>query len=186
MTEISQASEKTPWLAYGLLIPGAVVVLDQLTKFGATRFFGEKMNVCGTNPQIMKQHDLSPLGDIALFCNEGISWGLLQGDSSLKRWFLTIFAFAMSGLLYYALSQTKDRFSRTALALVIGGAIGNAIDRLLFGAVTDFIDFSDIGFNYIFNVADSAITVGLIGLIVGSFVTDRREKQAAKDRRQNK
>ena len=57
-----------------------------------------------------------------------------------------------------------------SFGLIIGGAIGNGIDRALFGAVTDFIDFSDIGFRWVFNIADSAITVGVIGLIIASFV----------------
>ena len=76
----------------------------------------------------------------------------------------------MSGVLVYALTQSKDWLNRLSIGLIIGGAIGNGIDRALFGAVTDFIDFSDIGFRWVFNIADSAITVGVIGLIIASFV----------------
>ncbi len=104
---------------------------------------------------------------------------MLQGDSSLKRWALTIFAFLMTVVLIYVLRKTEDRLGRISLSLVIAGAVGNAIDRLFFGAVTDMIDFSDIGFNYVFNVADSYITVGVIGLFISSFLVDRREKAAA-------
>jgi len=65
----------------------------------------------------------------------------------------------------YVLTQSKDWLNKLSIALIIGGAIGNGIDRALFGAVTDFIDFSDIGFRWVFNIADSAITVGVMGLI---------------------
>jgi len=104
---------------------------------------------------------------------------MLQGDSSFKRWGLTIFAFLMTAALIYVLRKTEDRLGQFSLCLVIAGAVGNAIDRLFFGAVTDMIDFSDIGFNYVFNVADSYITVGVIGLFVSSYLNDRREKAAA-------
>jgi len=70
----------------------------------------------------------------------------------------------------YVLTQSKDWLNKLSIALIIGGAIGNGIDRALFGAVTDFIDFSDIGFRWVFNIADSAITVGVMGLIAASFL----------------
>lgn len=91
---------------------------------------------------------------------------MLQGDSPLKRWGLLLFAIIMVGFLLSALTSARDGFSRLSLSLVIGGAVGNAIDRALFGAITDFINASDIGFNYVFNVADSAITIGIIGLLI--------------------
>lgn len=105
---------------------------------------------------------------------------MMQGDSSIKRWGLTLFAFLMTVVLIFVLRKTHDRLGQLSLSLVIAGAVGNAIDRLFFGAVTDMIDFSDIGFNYVFNVADSYITVGVIGLFLSSFLTERREKAAAK------
>jgi len=141
---MSLLSRKQVWARYGLILPAIIVIFDQLTKFGAVRFFDKTMNYCEL---------------------------LLQGDSPLKRWLLTIFAFGMSAMLFWMLGQTKDKVSRWALGLVIGGAIGNAIDRFLFGAVTDFIDFSDIGFVWVFNIADSAITIGVVGLLLGSFLT---------------
>jgi len=104
---------------------------------------------------------------------------MLQGDSSFKRWGLTIFAFLMTVALIFVLRKTEDRLGQFSLCLVIAGAVGNAIDRLFFGAVTDMIDFSDIGFKYVFNVADSYITVGVIGLFISSYLNDRREKATA-------
>ena len=167
------------WLRFGVLLPVLIVLFDQLTKFLIIRFFEKPLNICEINPTPGAKFDLSPIMDFSLVCNQGISWGLLQGDSSLKRWSLTVFAVGMSGLLFWVLGQTRDRLSQWGLGLVIGGALGNAIDRFFFGAVTDFIDFSDIGFNYAFNIADSAITVGVVMLLVGAFL-DRDTPKTAK------
>jgi signal peptidase II len=166
------------WRRFSLLggaIPTVLVALDQLSKWATTRFFDLPMSACAkADPRLT--HEVSPIADLSLLCNRGISWGLLQGDSSIKRWALTIFAFLMTLALLYVLRNTKDRLGQISLCLVIAGAVGNAIDRLLFGAVTDMIDFSDIGFRFVFNVADSYITVGVIGLFISSFLNDRREK----------
>ena len=168
----------------GGVIPSILVAVDQWSKWATTRFFNQPMSFCADpNLQLPKElvdYELSPLVDIHLLCNRGISWGMLQGDSSIKRWGLTLFAFLMTLVLLYVLRKTSDRLGQISLSLVIAGAVGNAIDRLFFGAVTDMIDFSDIGFNYVFNIADSYITVGVIGLFLSSFLNDRREKAAAK------
>ncbi len=165
---------------FGGVLPAIMVALDQLSKWATTRFFDQPLNVCEiSNPNFT--HELSPVMDLSLLCNRGISWGLMQGDSSIKRWGLTIFAFVMVILLLSILRQTHDRIGRLALSFFVGGAIGNAIDRLFFGAVTDMIDFSDIGFNYVFNVADSFITIGVMMLFLSMFLEWQAEKAAAKD-----
>lgn len=166
-------------LSWGLIVPAIIVGLDQLSKWAATYSFGKPMSVCAEDPYVRMSHEISPVLDLTLLCNQGVSWGLMQGDSPLKRWGLLVFAIVMVGVLLSVLSDAKDNLSRLCLSLVIGGAVGNAIDRALFGAVTDFIDASDIGFNYVFNVADSAITVGIIGLFVVMFRDWRAERKAA-------
>ncbi|MGB6229454.1 MAG: signal peptidase II [Litorimonas sp.] len=170
-------------VAYGLGLPLLVVALDQATKWAATRLFGLPMNICAIDPDIARaghHFEVSPILDISMFCNQGISWGLLQGDSPVKRWALFLFAAVMVVVLYSVLASTKDRLSRLSLALLIGGAVGNAIDRALFGAVTDFANASDIGFNYVFNVADAAITVGITGLIVAMLLEWRADRASAR------
>lgn len=156
-------------LIYGLSIPLFVVIFDQLTKYWVIDLFKAPMNICEINPRPGLFREVSPIVDLALVCNQGVSWGLLQGDSPVKRWALTAFAFIMCIVLLYSLTKTFDRLSRLAIALIIGGAIGNGIDRALYGAVTDFISMSDVGFHYVFNIADSAITVGVVVLIIASF-----------------
>jgi len=169
MAKTEQGVFKGFWV-YALIIPAIIVAVDQLTKFWAIRFFKAPLNICEINPQPGLFHEFSPIVDLSLVCNQGISWGLLQGDSSFKRWALTLFAAIMCCVLVYVLRQSKDWLNRISIALIIGGAIGNGIDRALFGAVTDFINFSDIGFRWVFNVADSAISVGVVGLILASFI----------------
>jgi signal peptidase II len=181
---IDEAAKSTPlampWRSFawlGGIIPAILIGLDQLSKWATTRFFGLPISACAEgDPRLT--YEFSPIADLSLLCNRGISWGMLQGDSSIKRWALTAFAFLMTLALLYVLRKTHDRLGQISLCLVIAGAVGNAIDRLFFGAVTDMIDFSDIGFNYVFNVADSYITVGVIGLFLSSFLNEKREKAA--------
>jgi len=168
----------------GGVIPAILVALDQLSKWATVRLFGQRMDFCENTPKNLSwedvDHEILNLVDIHLVCNPGISWGMWQGDSPIKRWVLTAFAFIMTFVLLYVLRKTQDRLGQISLSFVIAGAVGNAIDRLLFGAVTDMIDFGDIGFRFVFNVADSYITVGVIGLFLSSYLTEKRAKAAAK------
>ena len=161
---------KKTLLIYALIVPLIVIILDQWSKFAIIDSFNVPINICEINLRPGLKHEIMNLFDFSLVCNPGVSWGQLQGDSQLKRWLLTLFALGMSGVLAYALTQSKDWLNRLSISFIIGGAIGNGIDRALFGAVTDFIDFSDIGFRWVFNIADSAITIGVIGLILASFI----------------
>ena len=175
--EVGTPPSRKDWGLYAVFLPILTVIIDQWSKFAATKFFKVPMNICETTPNPGFDVDMFWVMDLALVCNFGISWGLLQGDSPFKRWALTAFAFAMCIVLLFVFRSSRDNLTRASLGLVIGGAIGNGIDRFLFGAVTDFIDFGDIGFHWVFNIADSAITVGVIGLILASFRMDRLEKK---------
>lgn len=160
---------------YAAAIPLVVIIADQATKYWATKAFGLPFNICEQNPKIGFEgyfKDMSPIVDLAMTCNEGVSFGMLSGDSDIKRWGLTLFAMLMCAGLLYALSKSEDKLSRLGLALIVGGAIGNGIDRMFFGAVTDFISVGELipFFRWIFNIADSAITCGVIGLMLASFI----------------
>lgn len=179
ITSVKATLKQIP-VMWGVWVPAGIVIVDQLTKWAATQAFDKPMSVCASEPYINVTREVSPIVDLSLLCNQGVSWGLLQGDSALKRWGLLAFAILMVVVLLNLLASTKDTFSRMCLSLVVGGAIGNAIDRALFGAVTDFVNASDIGFNYVFNVADSAITVGIIGLLLATLRDWRNERNAAK------
>ncbi|MCA3722172.1 MAG: signal peptidase II, partial [Phenylobacterium sp.] len=112
---------------------------------------------------------LGPL-KLTMVWNEGVSFGFLQATHDLARWGLTVFALGVALALAIWASRADRRLLGLALGLIIGGAVGNAIDRARFGAVVDFIDVSAIGFfPWVFNLADSAITIGVILMLADSF-----------------
>ncbi|KQY84616.1 signal peptidase II [Brevundimonas sp. Root1423] len=144
-----------------------VVVLDQLTK--AWIVSGLDLREIG------RVNILPPILNFTWVENRGVSFGLF-GDGS-ARWMLSLFSIIVSGVLAWWALRADRRLLITAIGLVMGGAIGNVIDRIRFGFVVDFIDFSGTGFfPWVFNVADSAITVGVILLILDSLLSERAAK----------
>jgi signal peptidase II len=124
---------------------------------------------------------LTPFLDLVLTWNRGISYGLFQQDGALGQWVLLALTVVAVILLGVWLARTTSRLTALALGLIIGGAVGNAIDRLAYGAVADFVLFhvttATINFKwYVFNLADAAIVAGVIGLLYESLVGDRAAK----------
>ena len=156
--------------AYGFAI--LIVVVDQLTK--AWILSGLDLREVGQVPV------LPPILSFTWVENRGVSFGLF-GDGSM-RWLLSIFSVAVAGVLGWWALKAERRLLVTAIGLIMGGAIGNVIDRLRFGWVVDFLDFSGnvvAGvkvFPWVFNVADSAITIGVILLILDSILSERAAK----------
>jgi signal peptidase II len=112
---------------------------------------------------------LAPFFDLVLVWNQGVSYGLFPQQSGLGRWALILFAFASALALIIWLARITSPLAATSIGLIVGGAVGNAIDRILHGAVADFFSFHAFGFEwYIFNVADTAIVAGVIGLLYES------------------
>ena len=112
--------------------------------------------------------------NLVLVWNRGISYGLFQQGTELGRWALTLFKLAAGvGLSIWAW-RSHEKWLVLGLGLIAGGALGNAIDRVLYGAVLDFAHFFWRGFSwYVFNVADAAIVVGVGFLLYDSFTTGR-------------
>jgi signal peptidase II len=107
--------------------------------------------------------------DLVLVWNQGVSYGLLTQKSELGRWGLILFACAAALGLVFWLARATSPLAAAGIGLIIGGAIGNAVDRILYGAVADFFSFHALGFEwYVFNVADTAIVAGVLGLLYGS------------------
>lgn len=153
------------YAAFGLAL--LVIILDQWTK--AWMISGLELREMG-HIQV-----LPPLFNLTWVENRGVSFGLF-GDGS-ARWFLSIFSVVVAGVLGWWALRADRRLLITAIGLVMGGALGNVIDRIRFGYVVDFIDVSGIGFfPWIFNVADSAITIGVILLIWDSLQSERAAK----------
>jgi signal peptidase II len=124
---------------------------------------------------------LGPFFDFVLTRNTGISYGLFQTQGALGQWLLLGFKVLAVALLWLWLSHAKDRLTALSLGLIIGGAVGNAIDRLAYGWVADFVFFhvstANWRFNwYVFNLADVAIVAGVAGLLYESLAQQRAQK----------
>ncbi len=112
---------------------------------------------------------LTPFFDLVLVWNQGVSYGLLAQRTELGRWGLILFAFAAAIALIVWLARTTSPLAAAAIGLIIGGAVGNAVDRILYGAVADFFSLHAFGFEwYVFNIADTAIVAGVVGLLYES------------------
>ncbi len=124
---------------------------------------------------------LGPFFDFVLTRNTGISYGLFQTQGALGQSVLLGFKAVAVLLLLFWLARCHTRLTALSLGLIIGGAIGNAIDRLAYGWVADFVFFHIAGatwrFNwYVFNVADIAIVAGVVGLLYESLAGPRAQK----------
>jgi signal peptidase II len=113
---------------------------------------------------------VTPFLDLVLAWNTGISYGLFQESGPLWQWVLLGLKVTAVALLLIWLAQTRSRLAGVALGLIMGGAIGNAIDRAMHGAVMDFVLFHITAPTwtfewYVFNIADAAIVGGVIGLV---------------------
>jgi len=149
-----------------LVIPGLIIALDQYTKLLVRQnlALGESW---------MPWASLAPYARILHWYNTGVAFGLFQNGGII--FVLLPLVIVVGIIVYFQKIPNQDWALRLALSLQLGGAIGNLIDRLTIGHVTDFIS---VGNFPVFNVADSAITVGVIVLILGVWLQERREKKA--------
>jgi signal peptidase II len=152
-----------PWLG----LAAAIVAVDQLTKVTIERLFdyGDVRPVTG-------------FFNLVLTYNKGAAFSFLAGASGWQKEFLTAIGIAASLVIVYLLARHgSQRLFSLALALILGGAIGNVIDRVAHGHVIDFLDFHWRGWHWpAFNVADSAIVCGAALLIVDELLRVRRSK----------
>lgn len=149
-----------PAMARWLWLSVPVVILDQVTKWLA---------VAMLDPY--RPLPLVPLLNLTLMYNEGAAFSFLAGAGGWQRWFFACFAILMSAVLVSWLLRlgSRERLMAAALSLVVGGAVGNLIDRVLTGRVVDFIDLYVGDWHWpAFNVADSAITLGVVLLLLGN------------------
>lgn len=143
-----------------------IICFDQLTKWIIIKYmeFGESIPV------------IQNLFYITSHRNQGAAWGILQG----KLWFFYIITIIVIVLIvYYLQKYSKGKVLMSiALSMMLGGAIGNFIDRVFRKEVVDFIDVKIFGYNFpIFNIADASLTIGVILLIIVMFLEERKEKK---------
>jgi len=135
------------------------LVLDQLSKLGVVQLLDLKMR---------GQIDvLPPFLTFRMAWNRGVNFGLLSSDSHATRWILIAVALGISAWVVWWVARGQMRLlAQISAGLLVGGAIGNVIDRLVYGAVADFLNMSCCGFHnpWAFNIADIAIFAGAIGL----------------------
>ena len=150
----------------------AVVALDRATKALVLADF----DATAAAPQ-----PLGPFLDLALRWNRGISFSLFVQDSAVGRWLLLALTLVVTALIAVWLWRARASLVGLGLGLIVGGAIGNGYDRLVFGAVVDFLDLHAFGRHFfVFNLADAAINVGVLLLIAdGLVIASRREGAAA-------
>jgi signal peptidase II len=169
---------------WGVPLILAIVALDQLTKAWilGTSAFGALD--CLQGPSVCGKIELSPIFDLTMIWNRGVSFGAFQAEG-LARWGLFIMIGAIAAGFTIWLLRAERWMAALALAMVVGGAVGNLIDRARFGAVVDFIDFSGpwfgwviagwkVGFPWIFNVADASISVGAAALLLDQLLAGRK------------
>lgn len=144
--------------AVGGIIALAVVLVDQVVKIAV---------VSSAGGSVVDSTPLTPFLDLTLRLNRGISFSLFARDSAAGEAALLALTLAATGLLAWWLVRSRSVLPAVGLGLIIGGALGNAIDRIAHGAVIDYLDLHAFGRHFfVFNVADAAINIGVALLIL--------------------
>ena len=161
-----------PFTWFGLAVAGVVCLLDQASKLYLLFVY----DLAAHGPI-----RLGPFFDFVLTRNTGISYGLFQTQGLLGQWLLLAFKAAAVVFLWVWLARARDRLTALSVGLIIGGAVGNAIDRAAYGWVADFVFFhvstANWQFNwYVFNLADVAIVAGVFGLLYESLLGQNAAK----------
>ncbi len=155
-------------LRLALAIAAATAVLDQASKWVVLALIVRPSGAI----------EVTGFFNLVLTFNTGVSFGLFGGDTAWKPWALSFVALAVSAALLYWLLRESGRYLAIAVGLIVGGAMGNVIDRLRLGAVTDFLDFHLGTWHWpAFNLADSAITVGVVILVFDGLFRERHRSK---------
>jgi len=152
---------------FGFGIAALVFLVDQLTKWLVTGPIG--INAIGD------QLVLLPIFNLTYTENYGISLGLFHADEALGQWILILVTGAIALGVAFWIGREKARLDQAALGMVLGGALGNILDRIRFGHVVDFADlhFGEFRPFLIFNVADAAISIAVVMLLLRAFLTGK-------------
>ena len=160
----------SPATRLGLIVAVATLIADQASKLWVLFIFGL--------PELGRVAVL-PFFDLAMVWNRGISYGLFQQDGLTGRLVLLAITLVAVVILTIWLRREDSRLAGIGIGLILGGAIGNAVDRLAYGAVADFVLLHAAGFEwYVFNIADAAIVVGVAALLYGALRRGDRSVEA--------
>ncbi|MEO7564074.1 MAG: signal peptidase II [Sphingomicrobium sp.] len=160
---------------FGFAIAALVFAVDQLTKWIVTGPLGLR--------QIGDQIVLLPFFNLTYTENQGISLGLLNASSDTARWLLVAMTGAIAIGVAYWIGREARKFDQAALGMVLGGALGNILDRVRFGYVVDFADlhFGEFRPFLVFNVADAAISIAVVILLLRAFLTRKESHKETTD-----
>ncbi len=150
-----------PLFLRGLIGAGVIVALDQLTKYWIVHVVELPRRI---------QIDLSAIFDLTYVENRGASFGLLAGGMA-SRILLSLISTAVATGLMIWLGRLKRPVPAVGIAFIVGGALGNLYDRIAYGFVVDFLDFSGLYFPWVFNIADASINIGVALLILDAWQT---------------
>lgn len=151
------------WLAFSM----ALLLADQITKLWIIGSY-----------QLGESHTITSFFNLVRVHNSGAAFSFLADASGWQRWFFTVLGIGAAILIVWMLkNHPGERLFCLALACILGGAVGNVIDRVLYGYVVDFLDFHWLGMHFpAFNVADSAISLGAAGLILDELLRVKRTR----------
>ena len=153
-------------LARGLAVAAAVAILDQLSKAAVLAHFASR--------PLGDRETITSFLNLALTYNRGISFGLFNDGAGLNALVFSVAAAAIVAVLVYWLRRAASPLLAIAIGLIIGGAVGNVIDRLRLGAVVDFLDFHVGAYQWpAFNLADSAICIGVAAMLLDGLLLHR-------------
>ncbi|MSO70577.1 MAG: signal peptidase II [Alphaproteobacteria bacterium] len=151
------------WIA-ALAVAAAAFALDQGSKQLILAAFAERAGAT----------EITPFFNLVLTLNRGISFGLFNRDSEVGPFVFLALSLAIAGGLLFWLRRIDRAWIATAIGLIVGGALGNALDRLRYGGVVDFLDIHAFGYHWpAFNLADSAIVIG-VGFLLLEGMVERR------------
>ena len=152
-----------PWLGLALII----LIVDQFVKVLVVGYF-----------RLGDASYVTSFFNLVRVHNSGAAFSFLAGASGWQRWFFTAIGVAAAGFIIWMLrSHAGQKLFSFALACILGGALGNVIDRSMHGYVVDFLDFHYLGWHFpAFNVADAAITIGAICLILDELLRVRKSR----------
>lgn len=154
---------RSPFAVLGYLVAVVILIADQISKHVILRIVD--LDVVG---QIQV---LDPWFNFTMVWNRGVSFGLFQAGSWWQIGILIAVSVGVSLMLAIWMMQAERRLQAVSFGMIIGGAIGNVIDRFAYGAVADFLDFSGLYFPYVFNVADAGISIGVALLVLDLFLS---------------
>jgi len=164
----------TPSLRLGLGVAALVAGLDQLSKWWIVERLFRPAGVTETPFFTPGRVHVAPFFDLVMAWNRGVSFGMFNNSGQWNWLLLSVLSAAIVAFLVVWMKRANSRLVAAALGLVVGGAVGNVIDRLRFMAVADFLDFHYYDMHWpAFNLADSAITVGAILLVLDSLFAAR-------------